>query len=624
MQFLNVGPAPRKVGPRDNETATSLLVRLASANGMRDVEHLLRSTPRLCIDQVRNRKSKIEVAARLSGFDASVIDAATPILTGSSHISVAGVKFNRIGVRLGRACPACIAQDLEIFASERTDLRAFRRGWWQVPSIWTCPAHEVSLVADCNDCGQALDEQRPVGTCRCGERHLPKTVVSPDACQHDAWLLGRLGLARRIENPMLDAMPPNVAAELCRILGNAAVDEKAGNGRHTDVRLLAEVRSLGWVILQGGHAELERTLDKIVIRNRERGRICDAAYGSLQYFLALNADPALDSVRDQILAHARSNIALDGKRGRLFGCAVVDGERLSLFQGSKTLAVSAPLLADVLLALNPDFKVSTAGSALLDRRQFLGAKKALQDTMRTSEMKLVLGFNQLMMEAAIKQGLLQCLIEPSQRLFGLVWRRDVTRISNLFKLLPVVAADGLLSPTAIARAGKVGLSEIMVGVVEGCLRPAGRRPDLVGFHGLLFDPAVAVDLWLVLRGQISRRRLMYALGWMPRTITELQRRNLLEVVGLHAVRIDAVKSFRSKYATADEVFSWLENPPSGAQRLHALLRKFCGPPTVAGNGVTAFWPRSLLAAELRPLLRPSANIHAIGFESADYPRNRSS
>lgn len=602
----------------------SVLVRLALANGMRDVGHLLRSTPHLRIKQVLNRDNRIEVAARLSGFDASAIEAATPTRMTGGQMSVAGVDFNRRGTLPGRTCPACIAEDLKTFASERVDLRAYRRGWWQVPSISTCPAHEVGIVAACVGCGHALDERVPVGRCRCGSGRLPEITIGREDCRHDAWLLGRLALAPRVEHPKLDAMPPDVAAELCRILGSSAMDEKAGSGRHADAGRLAQARSLGWRILGAGEAELERVLDDIVVRNRSRGSVCNTGYGSLHRFLTMNANPALDPVRDQILAHARSNVGLGGTRARLFGRAVVDGERLSLVQGAKVLGVADTFLANVLVALDREFEMAASGSTLLDRAQLLGAKEALQGTMRTTEMKAVLGFDRAMMRLAIERGWLGCLISPSPGHFGLVWRRDVARISRLFARVPVVENDGLLPPAPFARLGGVAAAEILAGVVERKLQPAGRRRDIAGFDGLLFHPASAVGLWATLRGEMPRRRLAEALEWMPGTIQELQRRKLLKVEGFDAVRMDALASFRSRYAAADEACAWLESPPRGTWRMHTLLREVCGPPTVGGPNVTAFWPRSTMAAKLRPLMRADANIHAIGFGSRNYPRNRRS
>lgn len=602
----------------------SVLVRLQLANGMRDVGHLLRSTPHLRIKQVLNRENRIEVAARLSGFDVSGIEAATPTRMTGGQMSVAGVDFNRRGTRPGRTCPACIAKDLETFSSERIDLRAYRRGWWQVPSISTCPTHGVGLVAACGACGQALDERMPVGRCRCGAARLPDTAVASDACQHDAWLLGRLGFAPATVHRQLDAMPPDVAAELCRILGSSAIDEKAGSGRHADAARLAEARSLGWRILAGGDAELERTLDGIVVRNRSRGSVCNTGYGSLHRYLTMNAHPALDRVRDQILAHARSNVGLGGTRARLFGRAVLDGERLSLTQGAKVVGVAESLLANILVALDPDFRLAPSGPTLLDRAQLVAAKDAVQGTMRSTAMKAMLGFDRRMMGLAIERGLLRCLIPPAPGHFGLVWRHDVARIARLFARVPVVAVDGLLAAAPFAKAGGVAAAEIMAGVVEGRLRPAGRRRDLAGFQGLLFDSAAAAGLWAVLRGEMPRRRLAEALGWMPRTIPELQRRQLLKVDGFDAVRMDALASFRSRYATADEARVWLESAPRGTGPMHALLRELCGPPTVGGTGITAFWPRSSMVAKLRPLMRANANIHAIGVGSRDYPRNRRS
>lgn len=602
----------------------SVLVRVALANGMRDVGHLLRSTPHLRIKQVLNREHRIEVAARLSGLDASGIGAATPTRMTGGQMSVAGFDFNRRGTRPGRTCPVCIAKDLEDFSSERVDLRAYGRGWWQVPSISTCPAHGVSLVAACGQCGHALDERLPVGTCRCGGKGLPETAVDHGACRHDAWLLGRLGFAPRISHPQLDAMPPDVAAELCRILGSSAKDERAGSGRHADAARLAEVRSLGWGILLGGEAELERTLDGIVVRNRSRGSVCNTGYGSLHRYLTMNADPALDRVRDQILAHARSNVGLGGTRARLFGRTVIDGERLSLTQAAKVVGVADSLLANILVALDADFRLAPSGPTLLDRAQLVAAKDAVNGTMRSTEMKAMLGFDRQMMGLAIERGFLRCLIPPAPGHFGLVWRHDVSRISRLFARVPVVATDGLLAAAPFARAGGVAAAEIMAGVVGGELRPAGRRHDVAGFQGLLFDPASATDLWPVLRGEMPRRRLAEALGWMPGTIAELQRRRLLEVEGFDAVRMDALASFRSHYATADEAREWLESPPRGTGPMHALLRELCGPPAVGGTGITSFWPRSSMAAKLRPLRKAGANIHAIGVGSRDYPCNRCS
>lgn len=623
-QFPLVRPAPRRVGYREGETATSLLVRLGLANGMRDIRHLLQSIPHVRSKQVANRESRIEIAARLSGFNASCIDVATPTRMTGSLMSVAGLNFNRRGTRPGRACPICVVQDMDVFASERADLRAFRRGWWQVPSISTCPVHGVAIVAVCNDCGQALDERRPLGTCRCGEGRLREIVVDSDACQHDAWILGRLGFAPLIEHPNLDAMPLDVASELCRILGCSAVDEKAGSYRHTDARILAETRSLGWRILLDGDTGLEKTLDAIVARNRSRGSVCNTGYGSLHRFLTINANPALDPVREHILAHARANVGLGGAGARLFGQTVANGERLSLVQGAKELAVAESFLANVLLALDPEFRVSAAGPTLLDRMQLLGAKQALLDTMRTTEMKAVLGIGREMMKLVIERKWLQCLIQPSPGHFGLVWRCDVERISSLFESVPKMSTDDLVAPAPFAKLGGVALRDILASVINGSLQPVGRRFDVNGFRGLLFDPAAAPSLWAVVHGKMPRRRLTEALGWMPSTIPALQRVGLLEAEDFEAVKMEALKSFRSRYASAEEAFAWLEKPPRGPGPMHTLLRNLCGTPIVSGKGITAFWPRSLLVAQLRPLMRVGANIHAIGFGSSDYPRNRCS
>jgi hypothetical protein len=622
MQFPDVQRAPRTVGHREGETAVSILVRLSTANGMRDMNHLLKSTPYLRIGQVSTRETRIEAAARMSGLPAPAIDAATPTVIGSHHMAVAGEVFNHRGTMFGRTCPSCISGDLDAYDAEPVLQRAYRRGWWQVPSISTCPLHGVGLIGACYSCGHPLDERLAVGSCRCGVRDFKQHAVAADDCVHDAWLLGRLGLATQVKHQHLDNMQPAVAAELCRILGSSAKGERVKSGKSADARSLVEARSLGWRIMQGGEAELERTLDAIVVRNQSRGSVCNTSYDGLNRFLTKYSDPALNAVRSQILSHARSNIGLEGGRARMFGRAILDGERLSLTQGAKILGVSDNMLANVLNALEPNAQMNAAGPKLLDRDQLVAARNALQKTMRSCEAKKILGFEKRVMDFAIERGLLDCLMPQSRGHAGLISRQSVARILSAFNNFPVVANPELLDPASLARLGDVTQAEVLMGVVEGKLRPIGRSEAVAGFRALRFQPTCAETLCELLLEKISRLRVADALGWMARTIMALQSRHLLDINSGEAVGLPALASFRREYATAKEAAGWLLKPPRDAVVLHRLLKRTCGLPAMSGSEITAFWRRSLMAAKLRPLMRTDANIHAIGFGSDDWLRNR--
>ena len=622
MQFPDVRRAPKTVGRRDDETAVSILVRLSIANGMRDMNHLLRSTPRLCAKRVKNRENRIEVASRLSGFFALSIAAATPIRTGARQVALAGETFDRFGTLPGRTCPRCISEDLDTFDAEPLPQRAYRRGWWQVPAISTCPIHRVGLVGACIACGLALDERRLVGTCRCGASDLELRAVAASDCVHDAWLLGRLGFVARIDHPHLDKMPPDVAAEFCRILGSSAKGELPGSGRYADPHSFAQARSLGWRIMLDGDTGLERTLDAIVARNRSGGSVCNTAYGSLHRFLTMNTNAGLDPVRSQILSHARTNIGLKRSGARMFGKAIEGGERLSLTQGNKILRVSPKLLAKVITAITPDFQMNETGPTLLDRDQLLAAGNVVRETMRSTEAGKLLGLDNSLTIRAIERGLLDCLVPPSVDQYGLVWRHSVAKIWSVFTHVPVVASAQLLDPVLFARRSSLTVLDVLASVVEGILKPTGRSGTVADFPALRFQPTDAEGLCTLLREKVPRYRVANALGWQRRTIATLQRQKLLVFEGLMAVGLEPLASFRGEYATAKEAAEWLANPPLDPVALHFMLRNACGPPIISGVAVTAFWPRALLATKLRPLMRADANIHAIGFGTDDWLRNR--
>lgn len=611
--FPDVVPAPRVVGRRHGETAMSLLVRLGVANRMRDVRHLLKSTPHLRIGWIKNREGRIEVASRLSGFDVKEIAAATPVRMTGSHINVNNVVFNRAGTLPGRACPACIENDLDEFMCEFEAVRPYRRGWWQVPAVSTCPWHRTALETACGNCGQPLDERIPARQCRCGMLMLRKAQLTSESCAHDAWLLGRLGLGSAVDFPLLDALPLDVAAELCRVLGAAIRGERLRGARTETALSLAETRSTGWLTLQGGPAELEQVFDRIIARDRADGSVCKTSYSGLHRFLTLNRTSTLDWLRDLMLAHVKANVGLSGSRARLFGATVVDGKMISLTQGAKLLGVSKEPLSRLLLAVDPDFVKAERGPTLLSQAQLTAARKAIDGSVRSPEAKRVLGFDKIDMRFAIDTGLLNYVLPPTRTSLGLVCRQGVRTLNRTFCKPPFHDGAGLLDTAALSRSAGVTRTEVMLAVARGYLEPVGRRHGVAGYPALLFALSAATNLRITLRNQVSKFRAHAELGWMPRTISALQERGLMEDSGFKNVDLAALARFRADYASAEEAVVWFAQPPASLWALHFLLRQQCGEPIITGSGITAFWNRSEMFAKLGPLLRADAKSDAIGF-----------
>lgn len=618
-RFPHARPLPRLVRHRSEETARSILVRIALANGMRNVRHLFKASPGVLVQHVVGREARVELASKLSGFDAAEISANTPIVMTGSHISVAGFVFNRHYGKPGRLCPACVEEDLERFADEREDLRAFRRGWWQLPSITTCPRHRVTMVSRCGTCSAPLDQDRQVRSCSCGHADIRGEEVAADACDHDPWLIGRVGLGPVVEHPLLDAMHPDRASELCRFLGLSMEGEMVRGARHYEPLALAEARSRGWSVLRDGEPGLLRALDKLADRGRGFGTVCNTGYGSLNRFLTHYDAPDLDRIRAMVAEHASSNVALHG--ATLFGRAVTGAVKISTGQAARLLKVSESFVRNILSATDAQAAPLAAGPVLLDGAQFLRVKEVLRTTMRTPEAADALGFDVPMMRTAVEEGLLEIVVPTSKSSFGLVGRASVAKLMRCFGV-SLTRRDDLLDCKALARLAKVSLADVMISVARGHITPAGRIEDEPGLLGLRFQTEDAsFDFHLQLHRRALKERVCAELGWRVDTVPKLIKVGALKADFLF-IEIDELARFREQYASSSEAAEWLVDPPAHVRTLNRLLRERCGAPVVSGVGMTLFWKRSVLARGLGQLMSPDAKIYAIGFGSRHWIRNR--
>ncbi len=609
--FPNVGPAPRMIRQRDRETGDSILVRLAIANGMRNVGHLLRSTPHLRAKGVLNREHRIEIAARLSGFDVSQIAKSTPKRTTYRTTHVTGETFNMAKSPAGRLCPTCIEQDLAANEEARLELRPYRRDWWQVPAISTCPFHGTLLVSACTHCGGVYDERLPAGSCKCGYAVGPGNPA--EDCAHDAWLLGRLGIGPVSTSPLLDTMPPHTAAELSRIVGKAVTQEPFRGASREHPAYLAEMRSRGWHLLGGGLPAFERLLDDIVARERGRARYCNTSYAGIHPFLTRNHCASLDGIRNLLAGHAERNLGLGGSRARLFNRLTFEGDKVSVTRAADAIDTSEPRLLAILAAIEPDCVDTVASTRLMSRSQFVSVRDALANSIRSSDARALLGFTPRMFGAASEAGLFDYLI-PASRTYSLVRRGSVDAMLRKLARPPVVAPEGLLDAKLFARAAGISTADVLLAVASNLVRPAGRRSDRKGFPGLLFRADDASVLRPLLRGQVSKKRAAAELGWLKGTMSALREAKLLDVGPGQTVAISSLESFRRRFANPAEAHGWMAEPMPYLAFCH-MLRRRCGQPVVSGHLVTPFWDRRLLADRLGSMIGADAVIHAIGFAS---------
>jgi hypothetical protein len=202
-----------------------------------------------------------------------------------------------------RFCGACLLQDLTDHAVQMA-ARPFRRSVWLLSGIYTCPAHHLRLIKLRR--GYGIHPMDFSATIRPHIRELESLTAASARCvptQLEAYFLNRLagesGMA-----PWLDAMPFDVASQVCGILG--ALATYAGGAVLDDASVTRDrgVASLGFTFAVGDAHKRQELLCSHSPKEQDgpkrwRGR---GAFGALYdwvYHLGDNEDyvPLRDMLR---------------------------------------------------------------------------------------------------------------------------------------------------------------------------------------------------------------------------------------------------------------------------------------------------------------------------------------
>ena len=265
----DIGFLPRTVRPFPAEPASSVLHRLAIANGYASTKLMkygIIGMRDLGPGAQQAKRMEVDLAAKLTGSCLQELEAETPINSGRG-LMLRGTSFGRFSFsNAAKVCPLCLIEDLE-----NGELGVHRRAWWSLPAINTCHIHSVRLISRCPQCEKLLQMEGSPQFCSspdmCDVTTLLSYALEEDDLVHDRWLLGRLGYAEQIENSFLEDLSLDIGSRLCALVGAIKLNRTDRLGKLSQsLRYNMECRNVGWEEICSWPENLGPFLDKALAK----------------------------------------------------------------------------------------------------------------------------------------------------------------------------------------------------------------------------------------------------------------------------------------------------------------------------------------------------------------------
>lgn len=344
-------PIALRVRPAPFEPAWALFNRLALRHGCKSRSEFARQVPlaggghRNIIHDLERGNRQPDIA-RLSGIPLETLVRNSITQTDDGSV-LAGELVSRSGnvglsCDFARICPECLRADIEQ-RDGPISCRPWRRSWWDLAKISSCPRHGRVLLASCPGCGHIFRRSYlSPAHCICGHNVLDERSepVASDSRIGDAYLVGRLGGGPRITHSFLDDLTFADAAEVMQWLGGAArCGRSIVSWRHQNLAERARTMSAGYAICEDFPDRLEEMLDAMIAACPLKRLTPQGVYGDMQKWLGLAAHPALEPIRDVIRNHVVKHVPITGAT-MLFRNPVPTGELTTLGALAKLLGVS--------------------------------------------------------------------------------------------------------------------------------------------------------------------------------------------------------------------------------------------------------------------------------------------
>lgn len=401
-----------------------------------------------------------------------------------------------------RACPVCLAEDLET-GDMRVEARPYRRSIWIVEAIRTCPVHGIELI-ELGTGTTALrthDIQHVLSGAIPDLSRLAQVAARRSLTAFERYALRRLGVEQASLAPTadwLDALELHAALRLCQVVGavkrtgpRVVLDELNNADRR-------DAEAEGFEILRQGESGVREFLDGLQsafhVKRHDWGP--REMYGRLYEWLAHeNDDEAYEPMRNVIWRHVVETLPV-GPGDALFGKEVPVRQVHSIRSASCEFALHPKRMRKLLKKAGI---IGPAAASLADERVTFDAERGgqflanLADSMSLVQLGRYIGAPRPHERLLYEAGFLKpWIVGGTDGIKNHSFRRvdaDAFLAALLADAQPIQEAwpDLFSIPSAAKRA--CAKAEQIVGLLlERKLSRVGRREGAKGYLSVLVDP----------------------------------------------------------------------------------------------------------------------------------------
>lgn len=505
---------------------------------------------------------------------------------------------NGVTCDFARICPDCLQADIE----EREgpiDCRPWRRSWWDVAKISSCPRHGRALLSSCPSCQRRFRRSDLSPTqCECGYRLLAEITerIGTAARIGDAYLVGRLGDGPRVTHSFLDSLKFADAAEIMQWVGSVSRwGRSAVSWSRQRPAERARTMAVGFAMCEDFPRRFEEMLDKMLAACPSKRLTPVGVYGKLQLWLGLSTNPALDPVRDAVRGHVIKHVPITAGT-MLFRRPAMEGDLTSLGGIARLCGVSPERVATIAAALDLIRPLPHNSKGTVVPKSLEAPLRAFfKETCDAREACRHLGITHQLLKDLIAREILPRAFSLGGQTVPACYRVDELDrfLIALHRHAPLVDIPPPGS-TTILRAVRVcyrSSGAIVEGLLHGRIKAVARLRGVSGVAQILVDTdAVRAGLKyeddpaFMLMPEAARYLgvtipTVARLKWFGRLSVDSKQTSIRK---MPALRREEVEAFGRRFVCAAELAKMLSKP-THAVRIHEKLRKAGLKPAIIGS-----------------------------------------
>ncbi|MER9674590.1 hypothetical protein [Mesorhizobium sp. M0208] len=547
------------------------------------------------------------------------------ILRDGKRLVLAGetiTKSGNTGTAFGRVCTDCLKLDMETRAGP-TAHRPWRRSWWDVAPISTCPIHGRVLLSACPHCGVAFDRKTlsPM-RCPCGQEvvHGMSERLQPDDHIGDAYLVGRLVGAPRITHEFLDGLAFADAVDVMRWVGAAALwGSTAPSWTRSTPGDRARAMSAGFRACLDFPRRFNAVLDQMLETCPVGRRSPMGVYGKLQNWLGLSAEAAFEPLRVAVRHHIEQHIPITAQT-RVLGQPPTGGELTTIGAVAKLCRCSVGRVTNVAVLLSlMEPSAEPTRSRVAPRSIEAPLVTFFRSSCETSEARKYLNIKHAFFKTLVHQGLIARAFPSDGVLPSRYIIADLDQfLTRLHRNAPLMdhSPPGCAPIMSAVRICFRSSEEIVTGLLRGDFWAVGRLRHERGILQIVVNTSEV-------NGALHREaepgfmrpdEAVKYLGVTPDTVYMLKREKWLRDARMQsskqmvpAFERAELESFKARFVTLAEL-ARMPVPSTRPSDVHQhLLRAGIWPTIPGGKYIPPLFERSLAAPVIREAYK--ARIH---------------